>query len=424
MKRSAATKRSSHSMGRALTVVLCLLALTLATGLAVGVETAPETASGDERIEAGGTAVPLDTVGASDDPLGILAQEEIEADRIVMIADIRDDGSAQWRVEYRLELDDEQEEQAFEDLQDDIEADPAAYLDPFVDRMERTVANAEESTGREMTASNFDIRTDRSPQPDTEFGIVTFQFEWDGFAAVEDDGETIRAGDAIDRLFLEEGVNLQIGWPQAFSPVEVDPEPAIEEPQRVVWRGELDFDDGQPRVVLTSADVVDDGVTDDEPADDDTGVDPAEGEGILTPLTILVAIAVAVLAGAAAFVLRSRDTASTATGAGAGADGTDNGDAAGAASTPPAAEGPPPELLSNEEQVLQLLEQHGGRMKQQEVVEQLDWTAAKTSQVVGDLREEDKIESFRLGRENVLTLPDVDLETDTDSGSDDADRTE
>lgn len=333
----------------------------------------------------------------TDDPLDILAQEDIDADTVVMVVDLRDDGSAQWRVEYRLELDDEQEEQAFEDLQDDIETDSSAYLDPFADRMERTVANAEESTGREMTASGFEIHTDRQPQPDTEFGIVTFQFEWNGFAAVEDGGETIRAGDAIDRLFLEEGVNLQMSWPDAFGPTQVEPDPMVTDDQRVVWRGPLDFDAGQPRIVLSSADGVDGGITDDAPADEDTAVDPAEGEGILSPVMLLVIVAAAVLAGAAGFLLRSRDAEDRD-------EGSEESDVGGTS------EGPPPELLSNEERLLTLLEQNGGRMKQQEVVEQLDWTAAKTSQVVGDLREDDKIESFRLGRENVLTLPDVDIE--------------
>jgi uncharacterized membrane protein len=66
---------------------------------------------------------------------------------------------------------------------------------------------------------------------------------------------------------------------------------------------------------------------------------------------------------------------------------------------------PPEDLLSNEERVLRLLERRGGRVKQKAVVDELGWTEAKTSQVVGSLREEGKIESFRLGRENVLALP-------------------
>ncbi|PSQ38552.1 hypothetical protein BRD10_03900, partial [Halobacteriales archaeon SW_12_71_31] len=54
-------------------------------------------------------------------------------------------------------------------------------------------------------------------------------------------------------------------------------------------------------------------------------------------------------------------------------------------------------------------ERRGGRVRQQEIVEALDWTEAKTSQVVSGMREEGTIEGFRLGRENVLTLPDEDL---------------
>jgi uncharacterized membrane protein len=64
------------------------------------------------------------------------------------------------------------------------------------------------------------------------------------------------------------------------------------------------------------------------------------------------------------------------------------------------------ELLSNQERVLALVEHEGGRMKQQEVAGTLDWTDAKTSQVVRKMRDEGELDAFRLGRENVLVLPD------------------
>jgi len=88
-------------------------------------------------------------------------------------------------------------------------------------------------------------------------------------------------------------------------------------------------------------------------------------------------------------------SATSAAGGGAGGDGAGSGDS----------DGPPAELLSNEERVLRLLEENGGRMKQQQVVQELDWTDAKTSQVVGTLREQDDVEVYRIGRENVLALP-------------------
>lgn len=68
------------------------------------------------------------------------------------------------------------------------------------------------------------------------------------------------------------------------------------------------------------------------------------------------------------------------------------------------------------------------RIKQQEVVAQLDWTEAKTSQVVSGLREDEDIEVFRIGRENVLSLPDDHQESSDDAsahtGDTDADTTE
>ena len=64
------------------------------------------------------------------------------------------------------------------------------------------------------------------------------------------------------------------------------------------------------------------------------------------------------------------------------------------------------ELLSNSERVTALLEHNDGRMKQQAIASELEWSDAKTSQVIGKMREADDVETFRLGRENVVSLPD------------------
>ncbi len=65
----------------------------------------------------------------------------------------------------------------------------------------------------------------------------------------------------------------------------------------------------------------------------------------------------------------------------------------------------PMELLSAEERVLRLLEENGGRMKQQDIQEALDWSQTKTSNVVNDLQDDGKIEVYRIGNENTLALP-------------------
>ncbi|ELK52801.1 hypothetical protein D320_13264, partial [Haloferax sp. BAB-2207] len=95
----------------------------------------------------------------------------------------------------------------------------------------------------------------------------------------------------------------------------------------------------------------------------------------------------------------------------AAADDTDESDA-----SDDGEPSPPPELLSNEERVLRLIESRGGRVKQQEVAGALDWTDAKTSKVVRGMRDEGTIEGFRLGRENVLRLPEDDEGMDGDDG--------
>lgn len=78
----------------------------------------------------------------------------------------------------------------------------------------------------------------------------------------------------------------------------------------------------------------------------------------------------------------------------------------GAGESPGDDSGPAPEdLLSNEENVIQLLEDRGGRAKQQDVVEAFGWSETKTSEVVNEMREDDALEVYRLGRENVLVLP-------------------
>ena len=71
------------------------------------------------------------------------------------------------------------------------------------------------------------------------------------------------------------------------------------------------------------------------------------------------------------------------------------------------------ELLSDEERVERLLEEHGGRVKQAEVVEQTDWSDAKVSQLLSSMEEEGRINKLRIGRENLITLPNVDpMDTD------------
>ncbi len=345
-------------------------------------------------------------------------QVGVETDSTRLNVDLQSDGNASWELVYRIELDDANTTAAFENITQEANENPSTYLGPFRERMERTVAAAENSTGREMRVESVELETHRESQPQVEYGLFVYRFEWVNFATATNG--TIEAGDAIEQFFLNDQTSLRMRAPDDYSVGSVTPDPSRTDDSEVVWDGQLDFDPGEPQVVFsqqaqtpTSTAGGTDGTdgTDTDAGGADEGTDPGSGD-TGDQVGLLFGVMVVVIGAAVMLFVRQRGSE------GDGAQPSSGGDDAGGAVTEDTGSDElPPELLSNEERVLQLLENGGGRMKQQEVAEQLDWTGAKTSQVVGDLREEDKVEAFRLGRENVLTLPDVELEQSGENGT-------
>lgn len=324
----------------------------------------------------GGAAGPTAANGVSPDTF---AGQEIDPDDTLLQVTLREDGSAAWLVEYRIRLDDENATQAFEDLEEDIQSNPASYREPFAEDMLATAASAENATGREMAIENVTVGTERRRLP-AEYGVVVYTFTWRGFANVTHGGDELRAGDALEGLFLTENTTLVFAWPEDYRLVSVEPEPPIRENRSVGWSGKREFLAGQPRVVVSRAGGSTDGGTQPPDGDGDGG-DPA----FAVPAWIWPVAGLLVAALGVGGVLYAR-------GWRPGEDGV--------------AGGPPQELMSNEEKVLAILEDRDGRVKQQEVAGELDWSDAKTSQVVSRMQDEGRIEVFRIGRENVIRLPD------------------
>ena len=333
--------------------------------------------------------------------LGGFEQQSVDADVVVMTADVGPDGGADWTVAYRIRLDDDNATQAFEDLRADIQANPSAYTDRFGNRMQRTAGAAENATGREMAVENVTVSAREETFGQT-YGVITYRFQWTNFAAVSDD--RIEIGDALSGLFLDGETSLTVRWPSPYRAERVTPSPDERTNTSVTWRGQQEFGANEPRAVVTS-----------QPASSDDG----------GPSTLLVGGALVLVALAAGVYAFRRYGLS---------DGDDSPDrsepteTAETTSPPPndsngggGTETPPPDLLSNEEQVIQLLEANGGRLKQQQVAGELDWTDAKTSQVIGGLRDDEEVETFRIGRENVVTLPDTELTGGADDGVDSGD---
>jgi len=327
---------------------------------------------------------------------GIVAQQSsVNADDVRITVTVAEDGTAEWELAFRRVLTDDDETAAFESLQADIDADPTAYADPFAERIRRTVARAENETTREMAVETVSVDTERQSLG-REYGIVTYRFTWENFAATSDD--ELRVGDAIEGLFLDERTRLVIEWPDTYATADVSPLPDERRDDAAVWRGaKTSFVSGEPSVVLRPASTVTttsggNGGTGSDGNGDGGATTPSSDGGSMLPL---VGFGLLFAVGAVAWRYRDRF--------GATGDAVDD--------TPePTANGGDgaADLLSNEERVLQFVREQGGRVKQQEIVEAFDWTEARTSQIVRDLRDDGSLEGFRLGRENVLKLPDDD----------------
>jgi len=309
-------------------------------------------------------------------------QSAVDPDVVLLRADVREDGTAEWTVEFRVQLDDENETAAFESVQSDVEADPSSFTSQFATGMERTVSSAENQTGREMALENVTVTATKEQLPQ-EYGVLTYRFTWTNFAQA--DGDRLRVGDSLSGFFLDSQSSLVLAWPSGYEAQSVTPGPDERGNGSVTWRGSADFGPNEPRVVVSPA-----------------------GTGLPTALLAGVAVLVVALV-AAGLLYRSRtgdDGDATDAGESPAVDDTAAGAAGGGgAAADDGGDEPPEELLSNEERVVRLLEDNGGRIKQQQIAGEFDWTDAKTSQVVGNLRDEDAVETFRIGRENVVALP-------------------
>ena len=364
---------------------------------------------------------------ASAQPIDTIADTQVDPDDVSLRVDLREDGSAAWTIEYRVRLDDDNTTQAFESLQDDIAANDTGYVEEFRGRMVATADTAENDTNREMAIQNVSVEATQQQLPQ-EYGVLTYTFVWTNFAVV--DNGSITAGDALAGFFLDTETTLQFSWPAGYDVETVQPEPDSlrTDSQVAAWSGPLEFGTSEPTIVVTEATAGEPTTT--APAGGDGGTSPGGDGGDADsglPIGAILAVGLAVAVAGWLFYRRRNedDTASQPAAATAG-DGASPDD--GAADTPTPAESgtgarafgaddsgegtdaaAPPwedELLSNQEKVLALVEHEGGRMKQQEVATTLEWTDAKTSQVVGKMRDEDDLDAFRLGRENVLVLPD------------------
>lgn len=331
---------------------------------------------------------------------------------------VRPNGTGVVTVSYHQSLSTDNETAGFRQLQENISVNPSSYRTRFGARMDRVVASAQAATGRQMTATRPTVSTTRRGTT----GVVTYSFVWRNFAASSND--RLRVGDALTGFYLDDGQQLTITWPDGYEPTTVRPSPDSRRTTALLWNASTTFDENEPYVELartnrstpnrTRSAGISASSANSSAASSPSRTAVASGNQTSSTtdrlqLPLAVGGFVVVLAVLLAILYRRRRTQNPETAAtepnGADFDSAETAEADefGDSSTA---------LLSNEERVVQVLERAGGRAKQQHVVDELDWTEAKTSQVVKNLRENGTITSFRLGRENVLALSDEDTTDD------------
>lgn len=308
---------------------------------------------------------------------GVAAQEsQPETDNTVTRIEVAADGSARWTVQIRTRLDTAERVAEYEAFQTRFRNDSAQYLGVFRDRMRGVVANAENATGREMQAADFAASTSIQEVP-RRWGVVSYEFTWEGFADATND--SVAVGDVFEGgFFIAANDTLRIDAPDGYAIQTVEPEPGSRDDGVVAWTGRVDFADRHPRVVFVP----------ESGAGGPTTAAPA-GDGGSWWLLLAVGALLAAAVGVVAWTRRSGGEP------GAGAESASRGSETAAGDTA---------VLTDEERVRRLLEENDGRVRQAKVADELDWSASKTSRVVGDMVAEGTVEKLQLGRENLLEL--------------------
>ncbi|WP_152529747.1 helix-turn-helix transcriptional regulator [Candidatus Halobonum tyrrellensis] len=344
------------------------------------------------------------------------------------VVSVHDDRSARWSVTTTFPFETDADRAAFEAYADRYEAGEAVG-GPSAVVFRNAAAVAENATGREMAIR--DVNRSAGLVNETA-GVLRLNFTWTGFVGRDDTGQLVLADvfrTAENTTWfrtLQSGQRLVVAPPAGYIPSDVDVPPRYQIDDR--------------RVVITGAAVLDADQLSIRFAPTATTPDPwgLDDQGLL-----LVALGGGLLAAAVAVLLYRRQRAGDGEGESrtpAAAAGPVSGRPTDGGATSPAGDDAPAdpaggsdadaadtggtdadgedetdvELLSDEERVERLLDRNGGRMRQAAIVQETGWSDAKVSQLLSAMADDERVEKLRLGRENLISLPDYDDAADAD----------
>ncbi|WP_336024488.1 helix-turn-helix transcriptional regulator [Halobellus salinisoli] len=420
--------------------------------LLVSAAVAPASALAVGDLSAGSSPSPTDAGPPADETDALRspavfqqASEDDVAARTSVEIDLQSDRSAEWRIETHYALESENETRAFRSLASEYEAGESD-VGPTPVLFESLQQRASESTGRQMAIENVTYHS--SIDEEVDRGTLALTFRWTNFLR-QGENETLLLDDVFALPTAE--TDEQRTWLSIFDD---DQQILIRPPESYTVTGtSIPVQQRESAIILA------------EPSDFEgedealevtySAVGPAgrlpvgllAGGGILAVVTLFAGLWVIQRSETRTLPWASPSPNDAPPGGAVGAPESNGGTDApatrpadetavdrSAESAQPVSEGdrrpdrddpsagdveagPDLSLLSDEERVEHLLEQNGGRMKQATIVDETDWSDAKVSQLLSAMADEGRVDKLRLGRENLISLPD-DAEESTDAPDD------
>lgn len=319
--------------------------------------------------------------------------DEVDQNEPQLFYDVHVDaeGDAHWTITAEFPIGNDTEAEAFDQLATAYEDDGGEEYLPL-DAFEVAVRELRDVLDRAMFIEN----EERSVERMDETGALKVSFVWTEFASVEDD--RIHVGDVFDageqRWFtrLEANEHLRIHSPDEYA-VESSGLPVVNGTMTISGPADLEAADVSGTFVFAG----------DGSNGDDGSLLPALTGGLfgLLGLLLLAVIAASVSGWSPLRGGRTRQEGESDQPSPPDAESEEPDKTVGPEPVPD------PELLSDEERVLTLIEQNGGRMKQADIVTETDWSNAKVSQLLSQMADDGDIEKLRIGRENLIRLPDA-----------------
>lgn len=196
-----------------------------------------------------------------------------QTDEEQFLVELDADGAADVSVTFAYDLDSDDEQAAFEELQDN-ETAQAELSERFENRMTAVSEDANAATDREISVSDASIELQR----DGDVGLVTLSLTWSNLAAVDDDQVTVTEPFASG---FEPDQPFTVVAPDGYEIISATPDPSTNDGESATWTAGTSLDGFE---VVAQADDSEADVPDEDDTEDTVGF------GVVTAVLALLAV--------------------------------------------------------------------------------------------------------------------------------------